>query len=264
VIPAPARAVGRGAYHAVMDALDLWRGHLTPPRRLIFVGPGDYRKTGEEFLGYFRSLGRLAPTDRVLDLGCGIGRMAVPLTRYLTTGSYEGIDIVSEGIEWCQANISRRFPHFRFRCADVFNRRYNPGGTVKASEYRFPFESASFDFVFLTSVFTHMLPEDVRHYLSEIRRVLRPDCRCLMTFFLLNDHAREAIRGGHTHRRFEHQGEGYSYDIEKVHEGAVAYEDVDVLAYLREAGFELHVPIVYGRWAGRPAEPFGQDIVVVR
>jgi hypothetical protein len=82
-----------------MDALDPWRGHLTSPRRLIFVGPGDYRKTGEEFLGYFRSLGRLKPTDRVLDLGCGIGRMAVPLTRYLTTGSYEGIDIVSPRVQ---------------------------------------------------------------------------------------------------------------------------------------------------------------------
>lgn len=262
VIPAPARAVGRAAHHAVMDALDLWRGHLTPPRRLIFVGPGDYRKTGEEFLGYFRSLGRLEPTDRVLDLGCGIGRMAVPLTRYLTTGSYEGIDIVSEGIEWCQANISRRFPHFHFQRADVFNRRYNPGGTVKASEYRFPFESASFDFVFLTSVFTHMLPEDLVHYVGELARVMKAPGRCLVTYFLINDVSRRAIEAKRSDMSFAWTPEGYWTADPAVPEAAMAYDEDFIVSLYARHGLRLVAPMRYGWWAGH-ADPLSyQDIVV--
>ena len=45
---------------------------------------------------------------------------------------------MSESIEWCQANITRQFPHFRFQWADVFNSRYNPKGTKKPEDYAFP------------------------------------------------------------------------------------------------------------------------------
>ena len=77
---------------------------------MIFVGSRrNYRKTGEEFLRYFVELGDLTPKGRILDVGCGIGRMAVPLTKYLDQeGSYEGFDIVEKGIRWCKKNVS---PH---------------------------------------------------------------------------------------------------------------------------------------------------------
>jgi len=56
------------------------RNPLIPPRHLIFIGDGDYENTGKEFLHYFVKLAGLKPDDKVLDIGCGIGRMAVPLT----------------------------------------------------------------------------------------------------------------------------------------------------------------------------------------
>lgn len=46
-------------------------------------------------------------------------------------------------------------------------------------------ERSSFDFVFLTSVFTHLLPEDMNNYFSEVVRVLTHARRCLITYFLL-------------------------------------------------------------------------------
>ena len=52
------------------------------------------------------------------------------LTQFLDApGSYEGLDIVDVGIDWCQRTITPRFPRFRFHLADVFN-RIRPYGFV--------------------------------------------------------------------------------------------------------------------------------------
>src|SRR5262245_3273757 len=166
---------------------------LLPPMELIGHVSGTldanlFHAVGREFLNYFRDLCRLRPTARVLDLGCGCGRMAIPLTGYLDrTGSYEGIDIHLPGIEWATENISANFPNFRFQRADVANTTYNPHGKIQQHQYRLPFASGSFDFAFLTSVFTHMLPSAMENYFREVVRVLRVGGRALMTFFLLND-----------------------------------------------------------------------------
>ena len=155
----------------------------------------DFRAAGDEFRELLVSLGGLRPDDDVLDVGSGVGRIAVGLTDWLR-GRYEGIDVVRRGVEWCQQAITPRYPNFHFQVADLYNRHYNPVGRVPASDYRFPFEDQSFDFVVLTSVFTHLLPADRDNYISEIARVLRPKGRCFATFFLLNEEARQSLRDG--------------------------------------------------------------------
>lgn len=98
--------------------------------------------------------------------------MAAPLAAYLSKeGSYEGLDIVVQAVRWCSENITPRYPNFRFVHADIYNKSYNPEGKITAHQYAFPYGEASFDFVFLTSVFTHMLPADVENYLHQVSRV---------------------------------------------------------------------------------------------
>jgi SAM-dependent methyltransferase len=84
----------------------------------------------------------------------------------------------------------RGIRNFQFYQIDIYDKHYNPAGHCKASEYRFPFPDDSFDFVMLGSVFTHMLPDGVRNYLSEIRQVLAPGGRCMISYFFLNDETR--------------------------------------------------------------------------
>jgi SAM-dependent methyltransferase len=104
--------------------------------------------------------------------------MALPLAGYLNReGRYAGFDVSRSAIAWCTENISGSHPNFDFRVVDIQNGVYNPKGRFKSSDLRFPYPDGSFDVVLLASVFTHMLPQDVRHYLYEIVRVLKPGGR---------------------------------------------------------------------------------------
>ena len=169
-----------------------------PPEYTPGIGKGEFFTIGEEFVNLFVELAGLQPDDRVLDVGCGLGRVAGPLTRYLSSGSYEGFDVVPAVVEWCESNLSPLHPGFRFQLANIYSSSYNPDGQSSGQEYRFPFEDNEFDFVFLTSVFTHMLEDETAQYTREIARVLRPTGRVFATFFIVDEPSKELIAQGRT------------------------------------------------------------------
>ncbi len=149
---------------------------MVPPLELNPVKGGDFREIGETYAGYCRTLCGLAPDHRILDLGCGAGSLAVALLGYLSpSGAYEGLDILPGVIAWCREKVTSRFPNFCFQVADVSNRNFNPTGCLRPTEYRLPYPDASFDVVHLRSVFTHMGPREVEHYLGEIARGSPPE-----------------------------------------------------------------------------------------
>jgi SAM-dependent methyltransferase len=190
-IPRPVRWALRKAYLFPADLVEATtgrRGAMVPPPSKMFVGSvDDFESSGELLVQRLIDVAGLTPESCVLDIGCGIGRLAVALTSKLDRkGRYEGLDIVPSGIEWCTENITSRYPNFRFMLADVANGEYNPGGRTAPTEYRLPYPDATFDLVVLTSVFTHMLTAEHEHYLDEIVRVLKPDGRCFATYLLLN------------------------------------------------------------------------------
>lgn len=91
-------------------------------------------------------------------------------------------------IDDANGRIHARWPHSDFVWADVRNPHDNPNAATPAADYRFPFADASFDVIYAASLFTHLLPDEARNYLSEARRVLRPGGRCLFSFFILDQY----------------------------------------------------------------------------
>jgi SAM-dependent methyltransferase len=252
-------------YHRIADRLGLLLGQrdaLTPPA-WMFADPDrvdgsrdlrEFLSIGDATVGWFIQEG-LAPTHRVLDVGSGIGRMALPLTRHLAKGGlYDGIEIAPWKVRYCRDSIGKRYAHFRFHHADVFNKYYNPAGRLQASAYAFPFDNASFDFAFLVSVFTHMLPADVEHYLSELARVLKPRAKCIASFWLTG----------------EKQGAPY-HDYSAVCEIGNPVEPEQRVVYLESHVRELYarygfdrVDVKHGSWITRDdsCASHRQDIVI--
>lgn len=265
-IPLPLRSVLKRFRDLPGDLADAVRrgpGSSVPPRRMVtFIGGGDFEKIGQEFMGHFVQLGGLRPDDTVLDVGCGAGRMALPLTRFLSgAGRYEGFDIAREEIAWCRKHITPSFPAFRFQYVDLFNSVYNPRGVLQPSTFRFPYADRTFTFVFLTSVFTHLLPTELGHYLEEIGRVTRPGARALVTFFLLNEESRRLIDAGQSTLPFRHDVGGALTTNPEKPETAVAYDEAAVRNLFERCGFTV-ARVHYGSWCGRAEHVSYQDIVV--
>lgn len=223
-----------------------------PPLHLRrHVGPlRTFEASGAEFMTYLRLLLDLQPNAQLLDIGCGCGLMALQLKDYLdTNGSYTGVDIHGPSISWCTNHITPTHPNFRF--AQI------TGGKL-------PYEAQSFDLILLKSVFTHLRPNEVENYLSEIVRLLKPNGRCLASFFLLNDEQKALAAKGANALRFNFGDDRWRYVYEHSPESASAYDENYILDLLAKHNLELREAIRYGAWAGRNNGLSFQDLLQIQ
>ncbi len=105
---------------------------------------------------------------RVLDWGCGSGRVLRPLAARHAV-KLIGVDVDADNIAWCRT----AFPNCSFESTDL----YPP----------LPFASESLDLVYGISVFTHLKEQDQFKWLEELRRVTRPGG--VLLFSLHGEHA---------------------------------------------------------------------------
>jgi SAM-dependent methyltransferase len=249
---------------------------LVPPPALLrtegITVLEEWFRWGEEWSVLLRLHGRLGPRSQVMEIGCGLGRIAFPLRRLLgPEGSYTGFEVVREKVEFLERAFTPAYPRFRFVHADVRNSYYNPGGRLAPTAYRFPADDASRDLVFAASVLTHMLPEDAAHYLRETARVLRPGARCVVSVFLLDHYERGQPRPAAFARSifdFDHGWGAWGDDFATVHpddpERMTAYRLALLERFAREAGLRLAQPPVPGMWSGQVEQWVGsQDVVVM-
>ncbi len=234
-----------------------------PPAELMLCGDGDFRAIGAEFLGHFVRRGGLTPDDRVLDLGCGVGRMALPLTQYLQGGTYMGLDVIAPAIAWCSETITPVYPAFTFSHLDVLHPLYNPAGGIAPDGATLPLPDASADFVALVSVLTHLDERMLCRYAREIARVLAPGGRCFATAFLLNRPSRAGIARVAARPAFPDVPEAKVLHAEpEAPLAAVAFDEDLLLARFLDAGLKRRRPAAYGHWSGREHGLSFQDICV--
>jgi SAM-dependent methyltransferase len=266
-LPSRIRRRGSTLLLGVRERLDEVRGRrdpLTPPAR-IWPQPGSFSASGDARVRLLVERARLEPHERVLDVGCGPGKLGFALARFLDErGRYDGFDVRRDAIGWSRRMLRKAHPRFPYRVfqVDVFNPAYNPSGTVAPSEFRFPYPEASFDVVTLFSVFTHMLPDGIRRYLSEIARVLTPGGRVVSTWFLVEEPS--TVTTGGRQLAFVHPFRDFLTIDPAVPEKAVAYSESFARGLLRDIGLMIEEPIRHGRATQPPTDQDSQDVIIAR
>jgi SAM-dependent methyltransferase len=144
----------------------LWDGWAKDPYNPVhaYTGAHQFVKHAATF-GFFRN------GNRILDLGCGNGRLGIALSEMPV--EYVGIDPSRGSIDFCSTAFAG-YERMVFLYADIWNEVFNPTGAVRPEEYRIPYPDGYFDDVIAYSVFTHLQTvEAAWNYMNEIRRVLK-------------------------------------------------------------------------------------------
>jgi ubiquinone/menaquinone biosynthesis C-methylase UbiE len=162
------------------------------------------------------ALANVGPGDRVLDLGCGAGDL--------------GADMAGAGAEVTAADVAEAaLDRARRRHPDLDLRLFPIDGP-------FPFGDGSFEAVWSSEVIEHVA--DTARWLSEVRRVLAPRGRVLLT---TPSHGRLRLLAGGIERYSEPLGD-------HLH----LYTQRSLRGLLREFGFaEIEVRAVAGPPLGR-------------
>jgi SAM-dependent methyltransferase len=177
--------------HSVGPGYDEALRSLLPPTpplslRSIVAAPEEevFLWTGAHDISYFLSLleyygpPELGEPQRVLDFGCGCGR----LTRYLSLSArYRtiGTDVNQDHVDWCAANLPR--------ITTLRNDAVPP----------LPLVGHSIDFAFSLSVFSHLPEPAALAWLGELARVMAPGGLLIITTHGLN--ALQVIRPSKIH-----------------------------------------------------------------
>jgi SAM-dependent methyltransferase len=236
-----------------------------PPQEIRFMAESDqeFMEVGVEKLDLLRAHG-FSEESSLFDVGCGYGRLPHAMIRTMSyRADYLGMDILPRHIRWCPENLSVKFSNYRFEVMDILNDRYNPTGLFDPREITFPVANNHFDFCCLFSVFTHMYEPEIKHYLSEIWRVLKPGGCCLATFFLYDPLRLPLVQAHHNKLCMTHQLNDHTLFHNPADPlNAIGYERQHVRNMISGAQFEIE-DLVYGTWAGDGKGTF-QDYLFFR
>jgi SAM-dependent methyltransferase len=196
-----------------------------PPRHLL-LGHQD----AEQFLEWgelhFSSMARILATSghplargqRILDFGCGSGRLIRWLCDIAKGSHICGVDIQAEHILWCKQNLQ---PPFHFAVTTIVP--------------HLPFEDNYFDLIYAGSVFTH-IDDLVDSWLLELRRALKPGGLLYVTIhddtsvWMLRNELREhpvGIYHGSYPEFVEYTGQNFAAFTIGRSEGSQVFYDLD-------------------------------------
>lgn len=192
----------------------------------------------------------IKPNQKILDIGCGCGRIAIHFLNYLNEqGQYIGLDSNKKLLSYCADNISEINRNFQFEFIDAYNGAYSREGKLKCKDIIFPIEDESVDIVIMWSVFTHMYLEDIDAYLKEIYRVLKKGGLFISSFNLYNKFISNQIKmkKAYLDIKYRINEDSYSLDKETPENGFAHNEEMVKELYWRN---ELLIrEIKYGIWS---------------
>lgn len=261
---------------------DSVHGVPLPPEDLVFMDQDADRgyRHGMRLASRIGALGANVEDGLVLDIGCGYGRLAYGLLGNGFRGTYVGLDILPDRIEFLQSHFTAANPRYRFHLLDVRNDVYiskhpslskssavvnsAPDNAVTASETVdfAPFVDAVPSTIVLLSVFTHMYDGDIMNYLRAAKRVMTQESRLVFTAFVFNDAVLERIANGQSRVQLPNVLSEHCRTASKDRPLAtIAYREDWLRRMLTVEGFQFE--FFAGHWSGAHAKEH-QDWFVAR
>jgi len=214
--------------------VDALKGQMPHDQAMELAIGGGFEQIGPVEVGLLRHYG-LPQDGYLIDVGCGSGRLAKPLSAWLT-GRYLGIDLVPALVAHARKIAAR--PDWRFQVIDHIG---------------IPEQDGQADMVCFFSVLTHLTHEQSYWYLDEAKRVLKPGGRIVFSFLEFREpvHLKVFLDTVDATRR-------------KVEMPMNTFIDREAVGYWAEAlGLEM-VEIRSGRDVIAPEGNLGQSTCVLR
>lgn len=211
--------------------------------------------------------------NQILDIGCGTGLLGIASEAFIADGGkYTGLDVMQADIQFCQQHYPS--PAFEFIHFNVHNSMYAPKQHKELVPW--PLDGQQFDVVTALSVWTHLNETDARFYLKEVKRVLKPKGKAIISFFVLDETYQASLTKrtedlGRFHRTAQTQWifDSSAYGSEhwrcrsyaKLPESAIGITSEGLESLLSESGLTL-LEKHLGSWKEQPGL-FFQDVLVL-
>ncbi len=238
-----------------------------------WVGGADPELVGVHTYEILRRHMAIWPGSRILDFGCGIGRVTLKLlTERPDLARVTGVDIMPPVIAFCDRHLKPAFPNADFQLLsdtnDHYDRHIDGRGAQAMSKAEFVRRSEGvYGAAYAFSVFTHVDVDDFAPLLRFVGSLLPTHGQFLFTAFILTPASRKALADGKGTSRFPNGA--FSHDG-RVFVGErddrlafIAYDMTLLEEMIVDAGL-IPSTIEYGGWRGDGFSASLQDIVVCR
>lgn len=235
------------------DTIQLALGGLNPYSKHFDI-------IGHQFLNLLINNAGLTNDSRLLDIGCGTGRLAKQIDKNLDIKSYQGYDINLKYIDYCRKTYgdNLKFDHF-----DIKHDEYNNNGTINQQYFKLPYDANSFDIVVAIAVMNHLHYNDIANIITESSRVLKKNGVLFCTHTILNSKSISFIDNRRTQPyMFNYRTTDTWYDYEDRLLINTAHNEVDIRRLLIRNRLMIREPIRYGEWCGSKSSLCGPDVVI--
>jgi len=212
---------------------------------------GYYSETGLVLFQKIRDLLQINKSDRVLEVGCGTGRVSTPFAKYIGK-NFSGFDVNTKFIDYCH-NIGGNFSHI-----DIFHPDWNPNGKVSPDEVVLPFSFNKFTAIYAVGVFNHLHFRWFQRYIEEFARILPRGGRIFFTLVV----AKEPIGRETPPFFFEHRDDIEWYDYRDKPLYNIAFSEQKIRKLLINNRFMISEPIKFGSWNRSPIAITNYDVIV--
>lgn len=239
---------------------------LLPPHVSRISELAETYKLGQDVFEWLLIHVPLKLDSKVLDVGCGDGRVASAFARKSNkfSGTYDGFDIHKIRIDSLNKLMKGR-RNFNFKHVDIQHSYYNPFGKEESHSFTFPYEDESFDLLFLNSIFSHFNFKTIRHYLTEIKRCLKADGRVWVTCYNIDEKYNRNSKELSKRRYFDTvYEEGFTSQPGKP-EGSVGYTQEKWFEAISNANLKIE-KYIPGHWKIKrdSRDQHEQDIFVLK